>query len=86
MLNWDRVGLIVFIFIPALWQGQSVNPTLLSQNLWDVCGFISVLRFGRFERGFDCGSKIPGGPTSPVVKENHAWFFADHVVMDGDDC
>jgi len=28
MLNWDRVGLIVFFFIPAVWQVQMVKPTL----------------------------------------------------------
>jgi len=28
MLNLDRVGLFVFFFIPALWQGQNINPTL----------------------------------------------------------
>jgi len=29
--------LIVLFFIPALWQGQSANPTLFSQNLGDGC-------------------------------------------------
>ena len=37
MFNWDRVGLIVLFFIPALWQGQSANPTLFYQNLGDGC-------------------------------------------------
>src|SRR6266568_331166 len=43
MFNWDRVGLIVLFFIPALWQGQSANPTLFSQNLGDGCELFPIL-------------------------------------------
>jgi hypothetical protein len=32
MLNWERVGLIGCFFIPALWQGYTVEPTLFCQN------------------------------------------------------
>jgi len=45
MFNWDRVGLIVLFFIPALWQGQSANPTLFSQNLGDGCDLNLPLPF-----------------------------------------
>jgi hypothetical protein len=34
MLNSDLVGLIVFFFIPDLWQDLNINPTLFLQNLW----------------------------------------------------
>jgi hypothetical protein len=34
--NRDPVGLIILFFIPALWQGQSANLTLFSQNLGDA--------------------------------------------------
>src|SRR6266446_850224 len=43
MFNWDRVGLIVLFFIPALWQGQSANPTLFYQNLGDGCEFFVIV-------------------------------------------
>jgi hypothetical protein len=36
MFNCERVGLIFCFFIPALWQGNTVNPTLFSQNLGDA--------------------------------------------------
>jgi hypothetical protein len=37
--------LIVLFFIPALWQGQSANPTPFSQNLGDGSEFtFSILR------------------------------------------
>src|SRR5208282_5615926 len=51
MLNWDRVGLIVFFFIPALWQGRSANPTLFSQKPWDACEKFSVRNEGKFSKG-----------------------------------
>jgi hypothetical protein len=35
MLNLERVGLIVFFFIPALWQVQSARPTLFMPKLRD---------------------------------------------------
>ena len=37
MVNWDRVGLILCFFIPALWQGFTVKPTLFCQLPWDGC-------------------------------------------------
>src|SRR5579883_693327 len=36
-LNLDRVGLIACFFIPALWQGYTVEPTLFLSALWDGC-------------------------------------------------
>jgi len=31
MLNLERVGLICCFFIPALWQGYTVEPTLFME-------------------------------------------------------
>jgi hypothetical protein len=32
MMNWDGVGLMLFFFIPALWQDQNIEPTLFCSN------------------------------------------------------
>src|SRR5208282_1206182 len=68
MLNWDRVGLIVFFFIPALWQGRSANPTLFSQKPWDACEMISFklklfqhLSSLFFVEIHDLGQRVSGG-------------------------
>ena len=45
MLNLDRVGLIVFFFIPALWQGQNIEPTLFLSKLRDGCETLMLLWF-----------------------------------------
>jgi hypothetical protein len=37
MLNLERVGLIGCFFIPALWQGYTVEPTLFLSKLGDAC-------------------------------------------------
>jgi len=42
MLNWPRVGLIVF-FMPAVWQVYTVKPTLFLESLWDACDLALVL-------------------------------------------
>lgn len=47
-------------------------------------GFISFLRVGGFQCGCDGPCQIACGTASPVVEENHARFFPDHVMMDGD--
>ena len=43
MLNLDRVGLSVLFFTPALWQVQSLGPTLFFVSLWDGCVFVSSI-------------------------------------------
>jgi hypothetical protein len=40
MFNCERVGLIFCFFIPALWQGNRVNPTLSFQTSGDACDCI----------------------------------------------
>jgi hypothetical protein len=42
MLNWERVGLIACFFIPALWQGYTVEPTLFFSKPGDACGSFSI--------------------------------------------
>ena len=37
MLNLERVGLICCFFIPGLWQGYTVEPTLFLPKPWDGC-------------------------------------------------
>jgi len=52
VLNSERVGLIVFFLIPALWQGQKLKPTPFSKNLWDGCELVSFVGPGGI--GFGC--------------------------------
>jgi hypothetical protein len=42
MLKLERVGLIACFFIPALWHGYTVEPTLFLSNPGDVCVTNSV--------------------------------------------
>src|SRR5712672_271915 len=44
MLNLERVGLICCFFIPALWQGYTVEPTLFLSKPWDGCENKIILR------------------------------------------
>jgi hypothetical protein len=39
---------MVFFFIPALWQGQNVEPTLSLLTLWDGCDSNLTLEIGYF--------------------------------------
>src|SRR5205823_724137 len=47
-------------------------------------GFISRFPFRERKRGFDSVREVLRWSASPIVKEDHARFFADHVVVDSD--
>src|SRR5216683_1259443 len=65
MFNWDRVGLIVLFFIPALWQGPSANPTLFSQNLGDGCEIKSLAAAGAFS--VPVNNRLAGRDPAPAI-------------------
>src|SRR6266700_1327135 len=77
-LVWFPVGFCCGIYIISL-RGHP-RGCFLSWSLgW--CGH----GFGSLQGGFYRARQLLCSSTSPVVKENHARFLADHVVMDGDD-
>src|SRR3989442_3260340 len=37
MLNWERAGAILSLFIPAVWQEHAKSSSPFPQILWDDC-------------------------------------------------
>src|SRR6266567_1954982 len=40
MLNWERAGAILSLFIPAVWQEHARSSSLFPQIFWDDCGHV----------------------------------------------
>src|SRR5439155_14442789 len=49
MLNWERAGAILSLFIPAVWQEHAKSSSPFPQFLWDDCVCFSSLPCGRFK-------------------------------------
>src|SRR5207245_9294042 len=41
MLNWERAGAILSLFMPAVWQEHAKSSSPFPQILWDDCESVS---------------------------------------------
>jgi hypothetical protein len=71
MVKWERVGLILCFFIPALWQGYTVKPTLFCQKPWDGCDFNSEVVNTRIASSFLLGVNLPLGTIGAALNGNN---------------
>src|SRR5579883_1377134 len=86
-LNLDRVGLIACFFIPALWQGYTVEPTLFLSALWDGCGLLLNLRRTAVKPVIKDGLKLNclefGGPGKPHLPSLNKRLFSQKRLEGG---
>ena len=52
MLNLERAGAILSLFIPAVWQEYAKSSSPFSQILWDGCDYFYDVQSRRFPFDF----------------------------------
>src|SRR5439155_24168281 len=81
MLNWERAGAILSLFIPAVWQEHAKSSSPFPQILWDDCERNAIVRAWTHEVSYVQGPPGTGKSHTITAIMLSALFLKKSVLL-----